>query len=76
MKAITGKLVWGNNSSPGTFNKCARAKMNRLGYLFLSWVEQKLPVEALESLLPPLLDSLSAAPFAKVQLKLMKNVYF
>ena len=50
LKPSIGKLVWGNNSSLRTFNKCTRAKMDRFGYLFLSRVEQKLPVEPLESL--------------------------
>jgi len=49
-KPIIGKLVWGNNSSPGTFSKCTTAKMDRLGYLFLARAEQKLPGEPLESL--------------------------
>lgn len=76
LKPITGKLVRGNNSTPGTLNKHTRAKMDRLGYLFLSRVEQKLPVEPLESLPPSFLLLSPPTPFAKVQLKLMKNVYF
>jgi len=50
--------------------------MDRPGNLYLSWDQQKLPIEALESLLPFLLSPLPPAPFAKVQLELMKNVYF
>lgn len=47
---IIGKLLWDNNSSLGTFNKSTRAKSDRFGYLFLSRIEQKLPLEPLESL--------------------------
>lgn len=49
--------------------------MGRFGYLFLSRIEQKLPVEPPEYLLLPS-PIFPHTPFAEVQLKLMKNVYF
>lgn len=73
---IIGKLVWDNNSSLGTFNKSTGAKTDRFGYLFLSRIEQKLPLEPLESLPFHFLSFLPPTPFTKVQLKLTKNVYF
>lgn len=68
-------MVWDSNSSLDTFNNCTRAQMDRFGHLFLPRVEENFQLNPL-SPPPPSLSFLPPAPFAKVQLKLMKNVYF
>lgn len=77
LKLIIGKLVWGNNSSLGRFNKCTTAKKwTDLDIYFCQGLNKNFQLNPLGPSPPPFLSFLPPTPFAKVQLKLMKNVYF
>lgn len=60
LKPIIGKLVWGNNSSLGTFNKCTTAKNGQFG-TFIS-VKGWTKTSSWTPWVPPLLLSSPFSP--------------